>query len=70
MERDLLTSKASQEKLQRMAADSEARADAASAQVRISVFNSTKKRQHYFDILKAFSSDTHQSIKRQIVTER
>ena len=33
MERDLLTSKASQEKLQRMAADSEARADAASAQV-------------------------------------
>ena len=34
------------------------------------VVNSTKKRQHYFDILKAFSSDTHQSIKRRIVTER
>ena len=34
-------------------------------------YNSTKKRQHYFDILKKlFSSDTHQSIKRRIVTER
>ena len=33
MERDCLTAQASQEKLQRMAADAEARADAASTQV-------------------------------------
>ena len=36
------------------------------------LYNSTKKRKHYFDILKAFfsSSDTHPSIKLRIVTER
>ena len=35
MEQELMESRAAQEKLQRMAADSEARADAASAQVYI-----------------------------------
>ena len=34
------------------------------------VYYSAKKRQYSFDILKAFSSDTRQSMKRRTVAER